>query len=570
MTVTVSGSKTVHAARHAAGGADALTPAAIGAATTGALAYEVSTARTAEAMAVPRWAPTTAYTLGQQIVSPNNDIVTANVAHTSAAAYATDVAKWTLTSSFLTPTVASNTYGLIGPYDARRSGVVANGTTNDRAAVVAAITAVQAAGGFTVLLPPGRIRNTGGEISLPDGVQIMGQGRGVTIWDGPGFEFTTNNAVTGITFTGTNVATGSAAIRMRTATAATDGNVNRCAFTTFPNGVAVYLNNCTGGGPARIVVDGNQFQDCAVAVLMETVFNCRVSNNSSVNAAATGRHFIFYAAQGCQFIGNTTEGGVTGILGLARHNVAGTVNIQGNTIMGNRIVSPSEEGISLDSLGNDAAGVCVVDWGTVAAKGFNSGVPGGQLAITLDSAFSTLPSNYFYFQTMVITTGACAGTVLDITGSSGAVQLANGCRVSVWTGISVGDEVVIGLPMVGNTISGNTIEDAGTYSIDLWGFCIGNIITGNTCISTLTGTNANTGGPQGGVEVWGLDGLVAATSRFTTRLGRAPAVNNIVANNTLQRCDLRFSVEAYSGSPGYSLVGNVRTGNVLTNCDSTS
>jgi len=45
-------------------------------------------------MAVPRWAPTTAYTLGQQIVSPNNDIVTANVAHTSAAAYATDVVKW--------------------------------------------------------------------------------------------------------------------------------------------------------------------------------------------------------------------------------------------------------------------------------------------------------------------------------------------------------------------------------------------------------------------------------------------------------------------------------------------
>ncbi|MDQ1536872.1 MAG: hypothetical protein QOE58_1265, partial [Actinomycetota bacterium] len=43
-----------------------------------------------------RWTPSTAYTLGQQIVSPYNDVVSANAAHTSSAAYSTDVAKWTM------------------------------------------------------------------------------------------------------------------------------------------------------------------------------------------------------------------------------------------------------------------------------------------------------------------------------------------------------------------------------------------------------------------------------------------------------------------------------------------
>jgi hypothetical protein len=48
----------------------------------------------------PKWIPSTDYALGQQVVSPNNDVVSAKVAHTSSAAYATDTLKWTLSSSF--------------------------------------------------------------------------------------------------------------------------------------------------------------------------------------------------------------------------------------------------------------------------------------------------------------------------------------------------------------------------------------------------------------------------------------------------------------------------------------
>lgn len=48
----------------------------------------------------PKWTPFTAYALGMQVVNPNNDVVSAKVAHRSSAAYATDSAKWTHSSTF--------------------------------------------------------------------------------------------------------------------------------------------------------------------------------------------------------------------------------------------------------------------------------------------------------------------------------------------------------------------------------------------------------------------------------------------------------------------------------------
>jgi lysophospholipase L1-like esterase len=50
-----------------------------------ALPYKPTAADVAKM--VPRWAPTTAYTAGQQVVSPNNDVVSAIAAHTSSASF---------------------------------------------------------------------------------------------------------------------------------------------------------------------------------------------------------------------------------------------------------------------------------------------------------------------------------------------------------------------------------------------------------------------------------------------------------------------------------------------------
>ena len=53
-----------------------------------------------QAPSAPLWTPSTDYALGQQVISPHNDVVSANVGHTSSADYATDTANWTLSSTF--------------------------------------------------------------------------------------------------------------------------------------------------------------------------------------------------------------------------------------------------------------------------------------------------------------------------------------------------------------------------------------------------------------------------------------------------------------------------------------
>ena len=96
-----------------------------------------------------KWAPSTAYTLGQQILSPNSDVVKANVAHTSAAAYATDVAKWDLSVSFAPTNRLRDQNGLL----ASANGVVGNGSTDDTTAMQALLTSA-ATFGVPVILAP--------------------------------------------------------------------------------------------------------------------------------------------------------------------------------------------------------------------------------------------------------------------------------------------------------------------------------------------------------------------------------------------------------------------------------
>lgn len=48
----------------------------------------------------PIWKPSTPYALGQQVISPNNDVVSANIAHTSAQVYVMDTAKWALSAAY--------------------------------------------------------------------------------------------------------------------------------------------------------------------------------------------------------------------------------------------------------------------------------------------------------------------------------------------------------------------------------------------------------------------------------------------------------------------------------------
>jgi hypothetical protein len=58
-----------------------------------------------------KWTPSTAYVRGQQVVSPNNDIVSAKLAHTSSAAYASDMLNWDLSRTYV-PAVMTEGAGI--------------------------------------------------------------------------------------------------------------------------------------------------------------------------------------------------------------------------------------------------------------------------------------------------------------------------------------------------------------------------------------------------------------------------------------------------------------------------
>jgi len=127
-----------------------------------------------------KWAPATAYILGQQVLSPNSDVVKANVAHTSAGAYATDVAKWDLSTTFGTTAVVAGKVdkgALV--LNVKDYGAVGDGTTDDTAAIQAAIDAVPGTtslAGATILFPYGQYRVTSQITIAMPGVHLMASG----------------------------------------------------------------------------------------------------------------------------------------------------------------------------------------------------------------------------------------------------------------------------------------------------------------------------------------------------------------------------------------------------------
>lgn len=104
-----------------------------------------------------KWAPSQAYLRGQQVVSPNNDVVFANVAHTSGSTF--NAANWSVSSTFARV------------FNPRAYGAIGDGTTDDTAAIQAAL---NAGAGQIVAIPSGTFLFT--QLTLTSGVTLCGAG----------------------------------------------------------------------------------------------------------------------------------------------------------------------------------------------------------------------------------------------------------------------------------------------------------------------------------------------------------------------------------------------------------
>jgi hypothetical protein len=114
---------------------------------------------------VVRWTPSTAYSAGQQVVSPTCYVVAANVAHTSSAAYATDTAKWSLGST----DARRDAVGML----AKDNGIVGNGITDDGAALNALLRSAATLGIPVVLTPLSTVFTTVA-IVIPSNTRLNG------------------------------------------------------------------------------------------------------------------------------------------------------------------------------------------------------------------------------------------------------------------------------------------------------------------------------------------------------------------------------------------------------------
>jgi hypothetical protein len=126
---------------------------------------------------VSKWAPATAYLRGAQVISPNNDVVSAKSAHTSSASFSADTAKWSVSCTF--GQASTLPINLTHP----DYGGKVDGVTDDSAAWVLAIAAANSRG-CAIYLPAGTsiINRT---TFLPDltglGASIVGDPSGESV-----------------------------------------------------------------------------------------------------------------------------------------------------------------------------------------------------------------------------------------------------------------------------------------------------------------------------------------------------------------------------------------------------
>jgi Right handed beta helix region/Pectate lyase superfamily protein len=217
-----------------------------------------------------KWTPSTAYARGQQVISPDNDVVSAKVAHTSTAAYAADTLKWSLSSTFLT-TILPEKYSAVG-----------DGVTDDTAAVTAALAAASDAGGVVHLAA--RRYHVPGGLTVPAGVTITGEGK-------------TRSALNGAVWIGGGVT-------IRDLRIGKDGD--HSSFTDGATGSIIERVHFKGGsGSATFYLNNSSATDCR---FIDCDFTDNINAGNGVQIVDKGTALMHYeniTFQRCTFHDNT-------------------------------------------------------------------------------------------------------------------------------------------------------------------------------------------------------------------------------------------------------------------------
>lgn len=361
-----------------------------------------------------KWQPSTAYALGQQVISPNNEVVKANTAHTSAAAYATDVAKWD------TPAPPRFFTGDKTVYVSPASG---SDTNDGRAAgtplltLGAALTALSSGG--RIFLLPGAAQLSGATtITTRTDITVEGAGPNLSqvVVNGNYNAFTVSGVCSRITFK--NLWIGSFAART--------------------SGLGISVVGTSGTHSDNITLDNVMFQNTAQAAFAQYVDSMswsRVKYTQSIASAAIG-------------------GSLFRVLSSASHNIDGIVTqATAGTIASDALVLDSDTDTMIVTR-------CTLDRanrGVVMTNSIGGGSTGPRLVRVTDTYVELCASSGY---------AVTDGRDVRFKGAHAAANTGAGFDVSGGTSVKLSDCIALQNGTHGYYVHGSTVNDARLMGCD--------------------------------------------------------------------------------------------------------
>lgn len=416
-------------------------------------------------------------------------------------------------------------------------GAKGDGVTDDTESFSRAIAYLESQNGGTLIIASDSYINTTQHM-LPENTIIKGNAAAI---NGKGFTLKSGCGVEGINFTGTNADN---CIEFDTAGPHEKMKVKNCSFNGYS--IAVYINRAVSGNTHKeITIEDNEFTNNTNSIL---VLRCTDSLFAKNTFKANTYNIMFFGGRDNRIENNRINGGITGVAFVFHYTTAGAKGVvKGNTVMGNTIEGVTEESISFDVRGANANNMGVREVDTVASKSTD----GSSHYLYLTNPNWTTAGIKFNECYAVFITGALKGSFFKITAHLNDRLTIADITTKEYDSISTGDLIAIGLPMLDNTVIGNTVDaSSGLTSIMIHGFGLSNTITGNTVYGK-------------DITIRSLAGLNPKDS-ITGNFRKAPSMNNVVAGNIVQKANIDLDYINYAvHDADYYSYGNVVSGNSI-------
>lgn len=322
-----------------------------------------------------------------------------------------------------------------------------------------------------------------------------------------------------------------------------------------------------------------RFENCfwenvANPVICEHARDSQWLNNRFTGAS--GANIQFRMAQGCSVIGGSMDGGTTGVtfLGLFSNHQFLAGCFERNAVRGVKMRNIKEENVSFDN-GGDNLTCLSRERAAITAKSSDA----DYYHITLSAPYGswTGSAGLFAGAYMGPITGAAVGGcwLATYNSNSGVFSFARGTATSGpqamtaadYANLSVGDQVVIGVPFLQNEVTDLDIEcvtNSDHYAIGVlfYGMSWRNRAAGSAIRMrrTLASDLAYA------AQISSLSAVSAAGSWVSAGGDQraAPCIGNVLADHTIDGGDLVLNYNDFSaGTTPYTSRGNVRRGNFL-------